>query len=323
MTLRIAPIVLILGITGCGGAQLSAAPALQQQPARQAAQRDRGRSWMLPEAKSRNLLYVSNVFDVTVYTYPAGKLVGTLSNFDKPYGECVDAKGNVYITDSSFGRIFEYPHGGTKPIATLADKQYQPYGCAIDPTTGNLAVANYETTWDYPGNLAIYRKARGFPESYVVEGLYYYYYCGYDPTGNLYVDGLNNGGFNFSFARLPKNSHTLQPVLLPQTITFPGGVQWDGKYVAVGDQGGEAIYQFSFTKGQPKLQGHTPLSGAGLVGQFGIDAATVAAPNQANSTSNVLLYNYPAGGNPTLTITDGVSFPFSAVVSRAGALKHS
>ncbi len=317
MTRRIASIALLLGIAGCSAAQFSAAPPLQQ-PARQAAQRHRGRSWMSPEAKTENLLYVSNVSDITVYSYPKGKLVGTLSNFDKPYGECVDAKGNIYVTDSSFGLIFEYAHGGTKPIATIADKQYQPYGCAIDPTTGNLAVANYETAWDYPGNLAIFRKARGYPQSYVVEGLYYYYYCGYDAAGSLYVDGLNDGGFNFAFARLAKASHTLQPVLLPQSITFPGGVQWDGTYVAVGDQAGSAIYQFSFTKGQPKLQGHTPLTGSGLVGQFAIHGAIVVAPNQANSTSNVLFYNYPAGGNPTRTITDGVSFPFSAVVSPAG-----
>ena len=53
------------------------------------------RSWMLPEAKSETLLYVSNVYTITVYSYPKGKLVGTLSDFEKPYGECVDP-GETY-----------------------------------------------------------------------------------------------------------------------------------------------------------------------------------------------------------------------------------
>jgi len=320
MLRRVATIALILGIAGCGGAQFSAAPGPSHAATQsRVAAAPHGRTWMAPEAKRDDLLYVSNVFDVTVYSYPQGKLVGTLSNFDNPYGECVDAKGNVYITDSKFGRIYEYAHGGTKPIATLSDKEYQPFGCAIDPTTGNLAVDNYETNWDYPGDVAIYRKARGFPQSYVVEGLYYYYYCGYDSSGNLYVDGLNNGGFNFAFARLAKGSHTLEYVLLPQSITYPGGVAWDGTYLAVGDQAGAAIYQFSFTKGQPKLQGRTTLTGAGLVGQFAIADSTVVAPDQLNSTSNVLFYPYPAGGNPTQTITNGVSFPYSAAISPAAA----
>lgn len=318
MTRSITAIAVALGIAGCSGSQFPTAPPLQRAAA-QAVRPARGHSWMLPEAKSKDLLYVSNTFDVEVYSYPAGKLVGTLSNFDRPLGECVDATGNVYITDSAFSRIYEYPHGGAKPIASIVDKQYQPYGCAIDPTTGNLAVANYETNWNYPGNLSIYHKARGYPTSYVVEGLYYYYYCGYDASGNLYVDGLNNGGFNFAFAELHKKSSTLESILLPQSISFPGGIQWDGTYLAVGDQSGGTIYQFSFSKGRATLKGQTPLNGAGIVGQFAINGSTVVAPNEGNSTSNVLFYSYPAGGNPTKTITNGVTAPFAAVISPAGA----
>ena len=51
------------------------------------------KSWMLPEAKSEDLLYVANVYTITVYSYPKGKLVGTLKDFYKPYGECVDKIG--------------------------------------------------------------------------------------------------------------------------------------------------------------------------------------------------------------------------------------
>jgi hypothetical protein len=311
-------IVAMATFAGCGAPQTSVTPSVQQN-APIAQNTGREESWMLPEAKSEDLLYVSNVYIITVYSYPKGKLVGSLINFYKPYGECVDKSGDVYITDSSFGKIYEYAHGGTKPIHTLKDPSYQPYGCAVDPTTGDLAVANYSDDSDREGNVAIYHKAKGFPKSYIGYDLYYYYYLGYDPKGNLYVDGLNYGGFNFEFGELRKGGGQINPILLPQTIRFPGGILWDGQYVAVGDNAGAAIYQFTFSGSTATLEGKTPLTGAGNVGQFGIARSSVVTPNQffSRSSSAVVVYPYPGGGAPSKTITKGVFYPFSAVVSLA------
>lgn len=304
----------ITALAGCGGPQTSSTPFVQQNVL---VARDFGhsQSWMLPEAKSEDLLYVSNVYTITVYSYPRGKLVGTLKNFYKPYGECVDKSGDVYITDSSFGKIYEYAHGGTKPIKTLKDPSYQPYGCAVDPTTSNLAVANYSDDSAREGDVAIYPNAKGFPKSYIGYGLYYYYYLGYDSKGNLYIDGLNYGGFNFEFGELRKGGGQINQILLPQNIRFPGGILWDGQYLAVGDNAGAAIYQFTFSGSKATLEGTTPLTGAGNVGQFGIARSTVVTPNQFFSSSAVLVYPYPSGGAATKTITNGVFYPFSAVVS--------
>ncbi|MFZ0573155.1 MAG: hypothetical protein WAM02_00560 [Candidatus Cybelea sp.] len=283
---------------------------------------------MLPEAKSEDLIYVSNVYTITVYSYPKGKLVGTLDNFYKPYGECVDTKGNVWITDSSFGRIYEYAHGGTKPIQTLKDPEYVPYGCAVDPTTGDLAVANYSDASARQGDLAVYHKAKGTPKSYIGYEFYYYYDCGYDAKGNLYLDGLNDYGENFEFGELAKGGGEIKDILLPNGVRAPGGIEWDGQYVAVGDNAGEAIYQYTFSSGKATLEGSTTLTGAGNVGQFGIVGSTVVTPNQffSESGSGVLYYPYPAGGAPTQTITKGVFYPFSAVISPApdplGRRKH-
>ena len=312
-------IVTIAAFAGCGAPQTAATPAVRQNAP---IPRDSGhaRSWMLPEAKNEALLYVSNVYTITVYSYPKGKLVGTLSDFEKPYGECVDAKGNVWVTDSSFGKIYEYAHGGTKPIHTLKDPEYEPYGCAVDPTTGDLAVANYSDASARMGDLAIYRKAKGTPKSYIGYDFYYYYYCGYDAKGNLYVDGLNDYGENFEFGELAKGGAEIKDILLPNTVRFPGGIEWDGQYVAVGDNAGEAIYRYTFSNGEATLEGTTSLTGAGNVGQFGIVGSTVVTPNQFFSDSSsgaVLYYPYPAGGASTQTITKGVFYPFSAVISPA------
>ena len=40
-------------------------------------------------------------------------------------------------------QMVEYAHGGTSSIATLGDPSEYPEGCAVDPATGNLAVANF------------------------------------------------------------------------------------------------------------------------------------------------------------------------------------
>lgn len=312
-------LIAIAAFAGCGGPQTPTTPFAQQNaPATVGA--SRARSWMLPEAKNDDLLYVANVYTITVYSYPKGKLVGTLQDFEKPYGECVDKNGNVYITDSSFAKIYEYAHGGTKPIHTLKDVGWQPYGCAVDPTTGNLAVANYSDASAREGNLVIYHKAKGYPKSYTGYSFYYYYYCGYDPKGNLYVDGLNDYGENFEFGVLPHGGGHIKDILLSKTLAGPGGIEWDGQYVALGDSGGAAIYRLAFSGSEVTIEGTTPLTGAGTVGQFGIANSTVVTPNQFFSSSGVLVYPYPTGGAATQTITNGVFYPFSAVISPA---RHS
>ena len=41
-------------------------------------------AWMAPDAKARNLLYVASGYIVNVYTYPDGKLIGSLGWFTNP-----------------------------------------------------------------------------------------------------------------------------------------------------------------------------------------------------------------------------------------------
>jgi hypothetical protein len=111
---------------------------------------ERSGSWMLPEATSENLLYVSSSSGfsgiVRVYSYPHGRRVGALTSLTYAGGECVDSAGDVFIVEfsgpsSAGSTVYEYAHGGSTPIATLADPG-SGFGCAVDPTTGNLAVAN-------------------------------------------------------------------------------------------------------------------------------------------------------------------------------------
>src|SRR5580692_6719927 len=56
-------------------------------------------SWMLPEARAADLLYVTNYSYVSVLTYPEGRQVGVLKGFVSAVGACTDASGNIFITN--------------------------------------------------------------------------------------------------------------------------------------------------------------------------------------------------------------------------------
>lgn len=139
-------------LAGCSGYGTTLQPGAAPPNASAASHGPAARSWMLPEAKNNDLLYVSDLLAqvVYIYTYRGHKLVGTLTGFFNPEGLCVDKAGDVYVTnDTSEGvhQITEYAHGATTPLRTLNDPQGRANGCSVDPKTGDLAVANF---WDRP-----------------------------------------------------------------------------------------------------------------------------------------------------------------------------
>ncbi|MGA7201587.1 MAG: hypothetical protein WBX26_07145 [Candidatus Cybelea sp.] len=134
-------------LAGCGGPQPPiGAPGTASQTSTLAMRADRDTSWLRRGTSSgSDLLYVANhKGGVYVLTYPQGQLIGELSLPYEPMsgGICSDSDGNIFVPDEY--EILEYAHGGTQPIATLSDDggYGYPNGCAVDPSTGNLAVTN-------------------------------------------------------------------------------------------------------------------------------------------------------------------------------------
>jgi len=277
---------------------------------------------MSPEAKSEDLLYVATrgTEDVYVYSYPNGKLVGTLTGFETPQGECVDKAGNVFITNTAAAQTLEYAHGGASPIATLSDPGGYPQGCSVDPTTGNLAVADIGgNPSSSQGNVGIYAGASGTPTYYTDPDLYRPYFCGYDDKGNLFVDGTTRPSGGIGFAELPRHSSTFTNIALNHTIYWPGGVQWDGKVVAVGDEGDgypntTAVYEFSIKGSAGTLKGTTPFTDADRVYQFWIDGDKIIGPDYDGQY--VGFWKYPKGGYPVKMLT-GFTYPFGTAISPA------
>lgn len=279
-----------------------------------------------PAAKKSDLLYVTDEgnYNVYVYAYPSGSLVGTLdSAYGSPTGLCVDKKGDVFVTEYNGQEVLEYAHGGTNPIAELYDPG-QPIGCSIDPTTGNLAVANEMAVTGGYGNIAIFKKAQGTPT--VLQDLPYLelpYWCTYDNKGNLFIDGESNqSGFKFSFDELPAASSEFTQITLPDGAgTPPGDIQWDGKYIALysaSSQNG-LIFQFSIDGSTATLENTTMLSYFTRPQAFYIDGVPRKKSKQgkhviATSGSDIGIFQYPKGGAAITTMTQ--NWPWSVVVSK-------
>jgi hypothetical protein len=278
----------------------------------------RGTSWMLPQAKSSDLLYVSNQGNntVTVYGYQSRKLVGTLNGFSSPAGLCTDAAGDVWVTNQGKHDVIEYAHNGTKPIKTLKDGREQPLGCSIDKTTGNLAVLNADDVVAYPD-------ASGSPTLYKGGGVYGDYALGYGAHGDLLVDGGSYDSSNLiAFAQLPLGMTHLRQVVLSKKLQWapPTFVQWDGQFWAVG---ASHLDWFKIAGKTGRLEGHTVLSPSSSIAQFFIAAVDGGSGrgNQVVVTEDdpykVEFFQYPAGGEPFASIIDGLSNPYGIAVSEA------
>ncbi len=296
---RASPIAAVgLLLAGCGGSSQSQATIpLASSSVRQTGQHDK--SWMLPEAKSKDLLYVArnSPGEISVYTYPKGKPVGAITGISGQSGICSDIMGNVFVVSVESQQIYEYAHGGKEPIATLDDSGNYPNGCAVDPTFNNLAVAGGDG--GVPANVAIFTDEQGIPAVYTEGSAAAFNNCTYDGDGNLYTAGetifeLPAGGSSF-------NSIT------PEGIQVGGapGIQWDGKYIALPGQstrrrkGPAIIYQIQIAGSSGTVintitltnrSNNNPFRGA----QFWISEGTIVMPEAPNR--NVGLWHYPQGG---------------------------
>lgn len=259
------------------------------------------------------------------YTYPQGKHVATLTGFRRLTGECSDANGDVFIVApgeelSNPTTVYEFAHGGTSPIAELSDPG-EGNGCAIDATTGNLAVANTsDESNPYGagyGDVAIYADAQGAPAMYYSSTLHGFYYCGYDDQANLYLSVAIDGGYEL--ASLSAGSSSIERINLKTPLyggyAFAPSVQWDGAHMTVSstlkqdDQEEDSdpvnVYRLSISGSSATVIGTTKLNAPQNRhrGESWIQGNTIIGISYYHGRPRITFWPYPKGGKPSREIT--------------------
>lgn len=290
LRVRLGLLAAVTVVSACGGSRDATLPqsVLAQSRAHRAS------------SSSNSLLYVVTSKKTFILTYPGGDNVASIPAY---LGiACPDpVNGNIYF-DS--GGIFEYPFGGTKPIAHIyGTVSTGSLGCAVDPTTGNLA-----TTWGVTGSdgkgdgwVAIYADPSSNPETYKIPGMGTYYYCGYDNQGNLFVDGYAEEGGSL-LADLPKGAQEFTTITLDKKI-YAGLIQWDGSYITIEDSTPPIIYRISISGASGTIVGTTKLRAQHRKKRTPraltwIEGDTVLAPQGGFNNPNLGFWRYPHGGHP-------------------------
>jgi hypothetical protein len=293
---------------------------------------DRGQSWMAGDPETGPLVYVSDwsTHDVFVYNYKNHTMVGQLTGFKTPYGQCVDNERNVWIAEYSGRDLVEYAHGGKIPLKRLHTNGY-PIGCAFDPSTGKLAAANFYSN-SGPGDIEVWKHASGTPATYRSAKLYYLWPPAYDGRGNLFVEGrVYHAGYGT--AELAKFGTELHEIVLKgATIRFAAGALWDGRYIGLTDQ------DFNDTNTTEVYRINVSGSTATVVGRVHLtdscdrDKADVvqpfAVPSSDKQNASVVggnlwcsnrfdFWHYPGGGGPAASLGKTPAEPFGESVSPA------
>jgi hypothetical protein len=236
-------------------------------------------SWMANDVADQDLLYLANSKEgsVDVYSLPQAKLKGRLLNVE-PAGLCSNDAGDVFIPRAH--DILQVDHGGTRATAVLHD----PLGgaiqfCAVDPTTGNLAVSG-GTANGY--GVAIYTGSQGDPKIYR-DGRSAYGSVTYDSQGNLFVTA--GAESSSRLLELPRGESRLREIVT-NGIAFQriGAIAWDGKFLAAqslqNPSGPATIVRYSVNGRTAAPVSHTTVAAAGTSQQFAIYGSQVVAAIQ-------------------------------------------
>ena len=295
---------------------------------------DRSGSSMSPDAKNdKALLYIGDdsTNDVYVYDYKSGKPAGTLTGFDGPYGECVDADGDIYVANFDAGDAIDFAHGGIKVLNTY-NSGGTPIDCSVD-SKRDVAVTSFD-----PGEVTVFTGGDPSEGTTYSGGLCgYLLSMAYDDKGNLVGLGEGSNGGRIACALLAGSKTMTVLTTKGFPSDFGGGTIWDGKYFAIPDQ--LASYQGGIIKAT--LKGKTLLfrSQTLLSDNCYKDYVDVVSPfivgktntlfygKQGNALvglnlwcpdggkSEVDYWHYPAGGLPYMNLSGASSEPYGVAVS--------
>jgi hypothetical protein len=245
---------------------------------------------------------------------------------------CTDNAGDIWIPDYSTRKIVEYAHGGTSPIFSITQHTGLPFDCAVDPATGNLAVANQHPNGHFQtySDVEVYPKGSKRGQNYFpATGFSQVFFVAYDNKSDLFADGTpclpygcGSGGFSGGppalFELSKGDSKFTQLTLSGATLNQPSAINWIKPTLLLGDQdfqnqGTNGAYKVFISGSTATVVGTLPFKDTQLTYGFWRRAGRVIVPDH---TGNIVrVYNLSDGSLYT-TLTTKISLPFGAVVSQ-------
>jgi hypothetical protein len=268
--------------------------------------------------KSKDYEYVISYYGTyaSMFNYPASR---------SQVGE-IDGAGGQGCTNAQFGygkkiiwnagrqndTVIEYSVPGNQQLKSVSLDYSYTSSCSMD-TSGDLAVGVLlGNSYGSAGQLVVFKNATGKPKVYQTP-LSKVYFSGYDPNGNLFADGLGSN-YGFMLVELAKGSSKGVTIKTSNSPSFPGSVQWDGKYVTVFDQDTSSTYQYTVSGTTATLQHTVTYSGTSDCAQTWLVPGIMYCGDAGNDEGYA--FKYPAGGSPLATFSGNFDLPLGVVAAK-------
>lgn len=212
-----------------------------------------------------------------------------------PLAACTGGSKTFWVVLNKANQIVEYATDKEKPIARLSVSLDKPADCAVDPSTGDVAVTVGAS------GVTIFANGSGSGRT-MSDGLSFSRSLTYDSRGNLFITGdLHSEDNPLSLAELPKGSAGFKLLRLSNKVRYidGGALRWDGTYLALHVTGYvNDIYRYRAAGKVAKLEG-TVIGIATDCGDFWFSsqAGLLFCPVWTDG-GYVLVYDYPAGSSP-------------------------
>ncbi len=298
-------------LAGCAAGNAGFSP---QPPGNAAASLPEAPGALSPAAKScKEKLYVSSykLDYVAIYCTkghnqaPLGKIT---DGIDGPEGANVNAKGNLYVTNTNGNTVTEYDPGSVDPSYTYSSGLGYPAGVAVD------SKQNVYITCLSPPSLEVFAQKTNSAKLKITN-LTYPIDVALDKSGNAYVTSYNP---NFAGGEIVEySSGSTEGTSLGITTKAPGGIALDKHSdIVTADQSLPGVLIFP--------PGKTVASKT--FGQNALDPDPVRLSRSertvyvGDSVGNaVYVYDYPSG-KLIDTITDGIDGPNGLALDPAAPL---
>jgi hypothetical protein len=236
-----------------------------------------------------------------------GMQVGQLTGFDLPQGMASDSKGDLYIADAFNSRVQVYAAGFAKPPTTLSESGQSPADVDSFSNGAYVAVTNFQTAVGGAGSVSIFKGSK-LQSNITSPTLAYVFFCAFDASGNLYVDG-HDATNNFVVGEIrnaTSGGTKFEQLTTANAIAYPSGIQvTTSGQIAIEDLVNLAIYTYNPpSRGSLGTPAHiTPLGGSGGPVTFAFTKNMADLYTADDSAYELFEYAYPAGGAPVSTIT--------------------